>query len=833
MKHPATYNAETFVQLKNPTKDWYTFAGWSPNSIIPTWTIGNKTFVANWEANKYQISYDLAGWTVNGINPSNYTYGVWVASFTAPTKKWYTFAGWTDENDDPISSISNSAMWDKTLTANWTANEVEYYVYYYEGSNILWVEIRTADAGTTPTLTAASYKTFEGYTKPTASTICPEIEEGKICKVEWYSKTSYSLTFKNGDTVVKTTSIAYDTEITSTYIPTAPTADGKTFDGWDKAIPERMPAKDVTLNAKWSNNQYKITYTNTKWVEHANAGSYNFGDAFTFTALSKDGYTFNGWTPAGITATDKADKTVTANWTADSYTISFEWTTKADQTYTIETETFTIGALADKEGYKFVWWTGDGYSIPVKEIKIQKGSMWDKEFTANWEPINYTITYELTGWTNNAGNPSSYTITTATITLAAPTKEGYTFKEWQDGNGTKVTTIPTWSHENITLTAVWEDAESYTITYEWMEGATNHADNPSTYTVNDLVVLKNPIREGYTFAGWEEWNIIERGSTGNKTFTATWTKNQYKIRYNLNGWVNGENPWGYDVTTATITLDDPIREGYTFAGWKDENNNTVTQIAVWSTGDKEFTANWTATEYDITYVLDGWTNNASNPDTYTVEDTILFLAPTKSGKTFLGWRIGESTTVYPTLVITHSTWDKTLTAVWWEDSYTITYKLDGWVNNDANPSSYTHGTAVTLQDPTKRGYDFAGWKLGNETVTSIPADATWDKELTATWTVVNYTINYTLNGWTNNADNPSSYNVNSNDIVLKNPSKNGYTFKWWMRRVFSSLSPRTSNKCHAMASPSRSSSLASHTTSALSASALSFLTCSSLSSGIS
>ena len=39
-----------------------------------------------------------------------------------------------------------------------------------------------------------------------------------------------------------------------------------------------------------------------------------------------------------------------------------------------------------------------------------------------------------------------------------------------------------------------------------MEGATNHADNPSTYTVNDLVVLKNPIREGYTFAGWKDEN---------------------------------------------------------------------------------------------------------------------------------------------------------------------------------------------------------------------------------------------------------------------------------------------------------------------------------------
>ena len=706
--NPTTYNAETFVQLKNPTKNWYTFAGWSPNSIIPTWTIGNKTFTANWTANKYQISYDLAGWILNGTNPSVYTYWVGVSSFTAPSKRWYTFAGWKDGNDDTVTSISTTDMWDKTLTATWTANSVEYYVYYYAWETMLWVEIKTADAGTTPTLAPDNYKAFEWYTKPTESTTCPEIEEWKICKVEGYTKTSYSLTFKNGDTVVKTTSIAYDEEIPSTAIPAEPTKEGYTFNGWDKAIPERMPAKDVVLNAKWSNKQYKITYTNTKWVEHANAWSYNYWDAITFAVLSKEGYTFNGWTPSGILATDTGDKTVNASWTAEEYTISFQWVTKTAIDYTIETDTFTIWALADKEGYIFEWWTGDGYTVPVKEIKIQKGSMWDKEFTANWSPINYTITYVLNGGTNG-NNPSSYTIESDTITLVNPSKEGYTFAGWKDGNNQTVTTIPSWSHENITLTATWNDAESYTITYNGVEWADNTM-NPSSYTVNDLVVLKNPSKEWYTFAWWEEGNIIEKGSTGNKTFTATWT---------------------------------PI-------------------------------------EYTITYQLGGGTNNANNPSTYTIEDTVVLQAPTNEGKVFRGWRFADSENVYSTLVINHTTWNKTVVAVWWDDSYTITYKLDGWVNSDENPNSYIHGTAVTLHNPTKRGYNFVAWKLGNETVTTIPADATGDKELTATWSVENYTINYELNGGLQPTPaNPSSYTVESEDIVLKNPSKEGYTFKWW------------------------------------------------------
>jgi uncharacterized repeat protein (TIGR02543 family) len=80
--------------------------------------------------------------------------------------------------------------------------------------------------------------------------------------------------------------------------------------------------------------------------------------------------------------------------------------------------------------------------------------------TATWSPITYTITYVLSGGENGANNPLNYTIESGTITLNDPSKDGYTFNGWIEGN-----TIEEGSVGNKTFTARWE-AISYPITYE-------------------------------------------------------------------------------------------------------------------------------------------------------------------------------------------------------------------------------------------------------------------------------------------------------------------------------------------------------------------------------
>ena len=152
--------------------------------------------------------------------------------------------------------------------------------------------------------------------------------------------------------------------------------------------------------------------------------------------------------------------------------------------------------------------------------------MWVKEG-------DYTITYvNVDGATNE--NPASYNVETETITLKAPAKAGYTFEGWyrtEDFTGNAVTEIVQGTTGNITLYAKWVKEGDYTITYE-LDGGTNAPENPASYNVETgTITLKDPVKAGYTFAGWykdgeftTQVTEITQGSTGNITLYAKWIK---------------------------------------------------------------------------------------------------------------------------------------------------------------------------------------------------------------------------------------------------------------------------------------------------------------------
>ena len=86
---------------------------------------------------------------------------------------------------------------------------------------------------------------------------------------------------------------------------------------------------------------------------------------------------------------------------------------------------------------------------------------------------------------------------------------------------------------------------NYTITYDLGGGAVA-TENPTTYTIkSDAITLNNPTRDGYIFDGWtgsngttpEKTVTIAAGSTGNKTYTANWTRVivYYTVSYDANG----------------------------------------------------------------------------------------------------------------------------------------------------------------------------------------------------------------------------------------------------------------------------------------------------------
>ena len=104
---------------------------------------------------------------------------------------------------------------------------------------------------------------------------------------------------------------------------------------------------------------------------------------------------------------------------------------------------------------------------------------------------------------------------------------------------------------------------------------------------------------GYTVSSWSP-AFTGTMPSANTTYTAQWNIVNYTITYNgLEGATNS-NPTSYNVETATIVLADPgTRDGYVFAGWKDESDNTITQIAKGSTGNRTLTATWNVKSSNI------------------------------------------------------------------------------------------------------------------------------------------------------------------------------------------------------------------------------------------
>ena len=123
----------------------------------------------------------------------------------------------------------------------------------------------------------------------------------------------YTITFDTaGGSEVPSITQDYGTAITP---PAAPTRTGYTFAGWDKTIPSTMPAGDMTITARWTVNQYTITF------KPENGGQdivikQDYGTAITAPANpTKTGYTFAGWDKTIPSTMPAGDMTITARWT--------------------------------------------------------------------------------------------------------------------------------------------------------------------------------------------------------------------------------------------------------------------------------------------------------------------------------------------------------------------------------------------------------------------------------------------------------------------------------------------------------------------------------------
>ena len=699
VKTGSEFTAPASDGLNRPDGDTGNFFMWRgsngkfyvPGDSVPA---DVTALTVQWTDPTYAVTLHPNGGTINNGNVTEYIYGVGATLPTADdmTYTGHTFKGWYDNESltgDPVTAIGGTEMGNKEYWAKWEINQ-------------------------------------------------------------------YTITFDTaGGSAIAPITQDYGTAITA---PADPTREGYTFAGWDTAIPATMPAHNMTITAQWTVNQYTITFDTDGGSEVAPI-TQDYGSAITAPAdPTREGYTFAGWDTA-IPATMPAhNMTITAQWTVNQYTITYDLdggTAEGNpDTYTVETDAFTL-KNPTRPGYTFTGWSGTGLTGEDNlTVTIPKGSTGNRSYTTHWSLNTYSITYDLNGGTAS-GNPTSYTVESATITLNQPTKTGYTFTGWSGtdltGEDNLTVTIPAGSTGDRSYTAHWS-LNTYSITYD-LDGGTA-SGNPDFYTVeSSTITLNPPTRTGYTFIGWSGTDLsgsdnltvtIPAGSIGNRSYIAHWSLNTYSITYDLNGGTASGNPTSYTVESATITLNQPTKTGYTFTGWSGtdltgEDNLTVT-IPAGSTGDRSYTAHWSLNTYSITYDLDGGTVSG-NPDFYTVESAAITLnQPTRIGYTFTGWS-GTNLTGEDNLTVTIPTGsigNRSYTAHWSLNTYSITYDLDGGTAF-GNPDSYTvESAAITLNEPTKAGYVFTGWSgtdlVGEDNLTvTIPAGSIGDRRYTAHW----------------------------------------------------------------------------------------------------
>ena len=226
-----------------------------------------------------------------------------------------------------------------------------------------------------------------------------------------------------------------------------------------------------------------------------------------------------------------------------------------------------------------------------------------------------------------------------------PEKRGYNFIAWGYQGYEWPFTYPI--RQDTTLTAIWEPVD-YNIKYN-LNGGVNSQYSRETYTIEQNFDLQTPTKDHYDFDGWYTTSDFDENSklteinSGEKAedleLWAKWKPIAYKIKYaGLEG-TTIELPASYNVESDDITLPQPERDHYTFDGWTGNGTTTPEKtltITSGTHGNLEYTANWTAIKYRITYDLDGGTNPDGAICEYTIEsfensNELLLPDPSKTG----------------------------------------------------------------------------------------------------------------------------------------------------------------------------------------------------------
>ena len=535
VKNGSTFTAPASDGLTRPDGDTDNYFMWldgNGNSYEPGASVPADVteLTVQWTAPTYAVTLNTNGGTINSGNVTGYTYGVGATLPVADdmTYTGHTFKGWYDNENltgSPVTAIGGAETGNKEYWAKWEINQYTITFDTNGGSEIAPI---TQDYGTE--ITAPDNPTRKGYTFKGWDKEIPETmpAENMIITAQWEIN-QYTITFDtNGGSEIAPITQDYGTEITA---PDNPTRKGYTFKGWDKEIPETMPAENMTVKAQWEINQYTITFDTNGGSEIAPI-TQDYGTEITAPDNpTRKGYTFKGWDKEIPETMPAENMTVKAQWEINQYTITFD-TNGGSEIAPITQDYGTEITAPDKptrKGYTFKGWDKEiPETMPAENITVK----------AEWEINQYTIAFDTNGGSEIA--PITQDYGTEITAPDNPTRKGYTFKGWDKE-------IPeTMPAENMTVKAQWE-INQYTITFD-TNGGSEIAPITQDYGT-EITAPDNPTRKGYTFKGWDK-EIPETMPAENITIKARW-KDTEKPTGEI---IIGTNKWNEFLNKLTFGI---------------------------------------------------------------------------------------------------------------------------------------------------------------------------------------------------------------------------------------------------------------------------------------
>ena len=368
-----------------------------------------------------------------------------------------------------------------------------------------------------------------------------------------------------------------------------------------------------------------------------------------------------------------------------------------------------------------------------------------------------------------------------------------------NGSSCENPTSDIWSNsDNITNIGVSKDAQGnavYLITFDANKGSFAAGDKTTKMLrFGDALTaaeIGKPTRDNFAHGGWAlTADATAPASSLGTVYKATkiyaFWKDLYTVTFNANGsqFLDNSTSKTKKVAEGESITDEDIdaprdyskgtgenRKDYKFIGWALTKNaaEPAENLGI-ASGNKTVYAVWKETQAVFHSVV---FNSQGHETVKRVEHNFTVEAPTVSavrGYTFDGW-FKESTFENPFDFSTPITEDVTAYAKWTLQTYTITYNVNGGVNDPANLGSYTiESPTLILKDPTKEGYDFLGWYYDDSYVDRATqvGDTIGNISLFAKWSVKTYTISYSAGGTLIKADGDliSIEKIHGQDMVL-------------------------------------------------------------------